>query len=372
MSDGKAGASVEVKDSDLVNISTMGKSDPVATSSSRSGSPGSSSPTQATQNVVLTSSDLTNLLNKQMCNDFSRVIGLKYFCGGEERYPPYPNLPCHIDPRAFFTDLESRAAIHFDDTGKIELAKQYCLGGARTGIENAIKEHANALTYENVKNTFLKLFPTDEATKSSSELLSTARRRPGETLRNFYVRLDTAYIHLSQKEPQFAPLYKKYFAARMISCFPAAFEYTLTQDEGKDPLKILNRGYEWVKAHPQTKLSDEEVVKEKHGAFTVAAVNAHDSSPIPSSVSTQRPSNTQRMTPSRAAPRASLPRYRVVDCFRCGKLGHIARHCQAGQSHGQPRMQPPSNNITCWVCGANGHKAADCFHKRPRSLNVPL
>lgn len=80
---------------------------------------------------------------------------------------------------------------------------------------------------------FLKLYPEDENEKEWIELLSTARRKAGETLREFYVKLNKAFIGLSKEEPNFEALYKKYFAAWILTCFPPAFEYTLTTDELK-------------------------------------------------------------------------------------------------------------------------------------------
>ncbi len=91
--------------------------------------------------VVLTQQDFEALLSRHTKNYFSRIQGLKYFSGSEERYTAYPSLPCHTNPRDFFTDLESRTQLNWDETGKLELAKQYCLGSARVLLDNIVATH---------------------------------------------------------------------------------------------------------------------------------------------------------------------------------------------------------------------------------------
>ncbi len=113
--------------------------------------------------VVLTQQDFKALLSRHTKNYSSCAQGLKYFCGGEERYTAYPSLPCHTNPRDFFTDLESRTQLNWDETGKLELAKQYCLGSARVLLENVIANHGQ--DYDLVKEGFLKLFPDNVSPK---------------------------------------------------------------------------------------------------------------------------------------------------------------------------------------------------------------
>lgn len=125
---------------------------------------------------------------------------------------------------------------------------------------NVIKEAGS--DYDAIKTAFLKLYLEDENESEWSELLSTARKKSAETLREFYVRLSTAFIELSE-EPNFEALYKKYW---MLTCFPSALQYTLTTGESEDTFKVLTRGYEWAKTHPQTKLTDANIGREEREA----------------------------------------------------------------------------------------------------------
>ncbi|MPC61297.1 hypothetical protein E2C01_055366 [Portunus trituberculatus] len=77
---------------------------------------------------------------------------------------------------------------------------------------------------------------------------------------------------LTRKQPVHEPLHRNNFAARMLSCFPLSFGYTLQPDKLADPLKILHRGYAGAAAHPQFKLTDADIIKERRGALMAAVV----------------------------------------------------------------------------------------------------
>nr|AAP87958.1 gag protein [Human immunodeficiency virus 1] len=47
---------------------------------------------------------------------------------------------------------------------------------------------------------------------------------------------------------------------------------------------------------------------------------------------------------------------RIVNCFNCGKEGHIARNCRAPRKKG------------CWKCGKEGHQMKDCTERQANFL----
>ena len=126
---------------------------------------------------------LEQLVASSTKNYFSHVSALRYFCGGQECYPPYPNFPCHRNPAHFFADIENRTKTQWDEEGRIELVKQYCLGPARDAIDTIITETGH--DYEDIKKVFLMSYPDTEDPDQYREILSTAKRKLGETIREF-------------------------------------------------------------------------------------------------------------------------------------------------------------------------------------------
>ena len=162
-------------------------------------------------------------------------------------------------------------------------------------------------------------------------------------------------------------------------------------------MKILIKGYEWMKIYPQYRLSDDDIRKEKVGT-PVATMAA---SVIPSYQQSQMNKNMRskssftqppppppflrrNATPNQRRDRSVMQHsaqqrnMRMIECYRCENLGHIAKNCRTGQGQRQtqPRAPPPPprpwlninrpiHEVKCWLCGTAGHKINGCPYKRP-------
>ena len=81
-------------------------------------------------------------------------------------------------------------------------------------------------------------------------------------MRNFYIRLQACYNALVLQKPLHEHLFKSEFAHRLLECLPLAFQFILSAAEKAEPLTILYKAYDYARAHPSCKMTDEEVAKE--------------------------------------------------------------------------------------------------------------
>ena len=94
-------------------------------------------------------------------NNFNKIIGLPYFCGGSESSPSAPNLKCITSAHSWIVDIENRIRTNWDDEGHIELVKQYALDSAYTHINHCTPKYK--LKWANVKKAFLEIYPEDRS-----------------------------------------------------------------------------------------------------------------------------------------------------------------------------------------------------------------
>lgn len=138
--------------------------------------------------TVITMADLSDLITKQTRNNFSQVQRLRYFCAGRTTHPEFPGHIFEANPRSWMEDIETRTIENWTDAGRIQLAKQYAKGPAQVLLIIIEQKMQNPL-WQDVKKELLETFPDDKTLTNSLKELGEANRRPGETLREFYIRL---------------------------------------------------------------------------------------------------------------------------------------------------------------------------------------
>ena len=88
-------------------------------------SPGSTS-------TCFSKEDIVKPITYNARNNFNKVIGLPYLCGGSESSPSAPILKCITSAHSWIVDIENRTRTSSDEEGRIELAKQYALDSVYT------------------------------------------------------------------------------------------------------------------------------------------------------------------------------------------------------------------------------------------------
>ena len=84
----------------------------------------------SSSNTCFSKHDIVEAITDNVRNNFNKVIGLPYFCGGSESSPSAPNLKCITSAHSWIVDIENRTRTNWDDEGRIELAMQYALDNA--------------------------------------------------------------------------------------------------------------------------------------------------------------------------------------------------------------------------------------------------
>lgn len=114
--------------------------------------------------------------------------GLKHYAGGRENHPSCPTLTCATNIRLWLRDLELEFGSHWTEVEKIDLAKQYAVGSAYGLICNTVRREE--YVWSEVKQNLLCIFNENQTYYEMKTELVTSRRRTGESIPEFWSRLE--------------------------------------------------------------------------------------------------------------------------------------------------------------------------------------
>ena len=306
--------------------------------------------------ACISSRDIAVAITDNTKNNFSRVVGLPYFCGGPEKSTLAPHLKCATSASSWIQDLDNRTQGNWDDVGRIELAKAYSLDSAYTHLTHCISKHPGK--WEDVKKAFLEVYPEERSLPSLMGELSAVKRQQGETLTELFIRLETLVGKLEKIKPAGKEVYDDMFVSIFLNALPKDFSYILQEADLKKPLIVYKKALKYVASHPHLNLNDAAVRKEiKQTTInaiieTKPAAGAHSLTqkhpPIKNKERCQRCNLTNHTTQN----------CRAIECFRCHAFGHSSRYCNVRQQ---------ASSKFCYVCGVAGHTSKECWYgKHPQ------
>ena len=310
-------------------------------------------PTPSVNPPCISTEEIAEAITDNARNNFSKVIGLPYFCGGAERSLSAPNLKCITSAHAWIKDLENRTRTNWTDEGRIELAKQYALDSAYTHISQCAARHRNA--WVEARKDFLSLYPEERSLPSLMSELSSITRQPRETITELYIRTEGLVEKLEQMKPTGKEVYHDIFVSILLKCLPKDFAFNLTEAEVKQPLSVYRKALKYVASYPHLQLTDEAVRKENK-VIPVNAVTVSQEPTVPRSQAGRVNMSCQRC----GRENHTTQNCRTIECYRCHKWGHFARQCTVKLS---PWTRSP---VTCFTCGVQGHTNRECTRR-----NIP-
>ena len=319
-------------------------------------------------NVTVNRADLAQVITSSSQNNYGKVGALKYFCGGDLKDESNPSVVCEVNVNTWLDDIEARTAENWTDAGRIQLSKQYSIGAPYEIICTVIRDKGE--DWAEIKAFLRRTFPDRLSFGERKLQAMTTTRKCRETLSVFYSRIYRTYSLLIQERPDLTQSLNEEFALVLTACMPKSFNTYLKDTDKDKPHVVFEKALKFAKDHPQAGLLDVDVKKEtQQKTQVVGAVSDHTGAVSPYSSLSYQPTNIAWTNtppsayntpkppsfPPRFPPPSHTPRQPnnytsqrhtdTLKCFRCNKMGHIAKNCRAP---------------FCPNCNGIGHMVAHC------------
>ena len=345
---------------------------------------------------------LSDTITRSHKNNYQRIEGVTYFASGEIDETKWPTKTIEKSPRTWLKTVEMKTpSANWDDAGRIEVARLYALGSAAHHVRLAHLQSKD--DWAEFSKCFLELYPEPLQIQEKLAKLVGSKRKPKETVRDFFVRLCIFAEEIKEADGTQEENCKWMTSLALINAMPAEFSFYVTDPEKKDPSKIYERVKKWILAHPEASLSDETVRKEgttknstEKGAVYTTSENEsgakskknkkkkgkyppcthckktnHDSDSCwhadkqTQAVTAVQAQGTQRFQNYRGRGRGYQNRqtYSQNGFQSRGGFGRGRGGFGRGQNVGRGQNFGRSQNEKCGKCGFTGHTTHGCFTK---------
>jgi len=353
---------------------------------------------------------LINLLTQQLSSseiDNHNKVSISIGFAGDGVYShPSTTLALCGDIDEFFHAIDRATSNkNWTDGGRIALSRKYCFGEAANAGRLAHKLSGD--DYNKFKSNMKGMFPKIISADDVADQIQSARRKQGETLGSFLIRLLTLRDQLDQLEPERATYTLADVVKSFLKAMPKRFSKEVTVQDKQDPHKLLKKALTFAEHHPESHLTAQAIREREKIPSRVAFVageakekgeapEKHNPSPQSKRAHVQKlgtggdgdrretRNNEKRENSSRNGREAGsclfcgmrVPNHEPKNCFRNprntrqlqkGVRGRTfpsatgSKYSALNRVRSSNTYRPQGHEeVTCFKCGGLGHIARKC------------
>ena len=204
---------------------------------------------------------LTGQITKSELNNFAKVNVELAFAGTNASSAIGNSQALAKNIHEYFEQLEASCTGPWNDVGRIALSRKHCFGPARDAAIYC--EHLAKGNWGKYKEEMIAKFPVEVTIDSLFEKLTQEKRKKGETLELFMVRLLKLKFMIERLDNSKELIARDDVVRTFLRDLPKKFNSRVTPAMRANTDLLLKEAVKWAEGRPSEKLSTECILKEE-------------------------------------------------------------------------------------------------------------